>query len=300
MIVLIATRWATAVTEIVDPNEITTRIYPYNAPYQLPELTADQFKKQFQERGIEFPEGTGVAVDETCHTVVVTHRNSAQERIRAIFESWNPTPPQVTIQVQMIHVARGIAAELFGEPLGTGHVLNVKAETLKQLRALVKDKKAAVICQPQVATVSGNTAQVKSVQEVRFSVGYDDESDPKKTAGAISVTPSGRYFETREVGTLLNVTPTVGPDGRTINLTLVPEYTTVSRPYRKIEVPLPKSGKAVTVESPEFTSLQITTTVQIQSGNTLLLAVLEPTPSDSKEVHDSVILVLVTSRYGSD
>ncbi len=107
--------------------------------------------------------------------------------------------------------------------------------------------------------------------------------------------PPPNQLETREVGVLLNATPTVRPDGKTIDITLVPDFTTVAKSYRKVDVFVP-SGKVVTINSPEFTDYQLTTSVQLQSGDTMLLAVFNPTHNEGRKAEGDVRLLLLTAR----
>ena len=87
------------------------------------------------------------------------------------------------------------------------------------IKALSQKKSADVLSAPRITTVSGNQAQIRVVQEFIYPSEY---SQPSAGGNVITPTiPSG--FKTREIGVLLNVTPTVGADGYTINLTLIPE-----------------------------------------------------------------------------
>jgi general secretion pathway protein D len=84
-------------------------------------------------------------------------------------------------------------------------------------------------------------------------------------------------FRTREVGVILNVTPTVGPDGYTINLTLVPE---VSEFRGFIDYsPDPTTSSAGGTNSsvsykiiqPLFETRNVQTSVVIWDGQTVVL-----------------------------
>jgi Flp pilus assembly secretin CpaC len=202
-------------------------------------------------------------------------------------------PTQVSIEARFLQMARETANDLFKPEVTLGRVSVIKDETLRRIRELENQKKVTVLAQPKVVTVSGNTAQVKSVEEYRYPTEFivSPPSTTNVTGRAarenVILVPGG--FETRELGGLLNVTPTIGPDGRTINLTLVPELSTLRGPH-KIEVSYP-GGKTV-VEQPRFRSQQITTTVQMWSGTTILMGV-----ADTVEGEDpgSITLILLTA-----
>jgi general secretion pathway protein D len=87
------------------------------------------------------------------------------------------------------------------------------------VKALSQKRSADLLSAPKVTTISGNTAQMKVVREFIYPTEF---SLPQ--VGDNVVSPSiPQSFKTREIGVLLNVTPTVGADGYTINLTIVPE-----------------------------------------------------------------------------
>jgi general secretion pathway protein D len=88
------------------------------------------------------------------------------------------------------------------------------------INALSQKKSADVLSAPKVTTISGAQAQIRVVQEFIYPSEY---SQPAVADGALPTPSIPTAFKTREVGVILNVTPTVGADGYTINLTLVPE-----------------------------------------------------------------------------
>jgi general secretion pathway protein D len=150
------------------------------------------------------------------------------------------------------------------------------------INALSQKQSADTLSAPKVTTVSGQQAQIRSVQEFIYPTSW---SQPTATAagggttggGAAAVVPSiPSSFQTREVGVLLNVTPEVGADGYTINLTLAPE---VSQFLGFINygsaIGLSAGNNVVTtfndIEEPLFSSENLTTSVVIWDGQTVVL-----------------------------
>ena len=211
----------------------------------------------------------------------------------------NDPRPLVSIEVRMVLMPRETAAELFEPEVTLGRVGVIKQETLRKLQQLVAKKKATILCQPQVTTVSQNTAQIKTVKEIRYPTEFSPASQMAGTnvatnAGADGGTicfPGG--FETREVGTLLNVTPTVMSDGTRIQLTLVPE---LAEQLANSKFEVSPRGKRF-VEQPRFRSRQITTTVVMKSGTTILLGVADPV--EGEEDKNQVTLIFLTSTIVS-
>jgi general secretion pathway protein D len=150
------------------------------------------------------------------------------------------------------------------------------------LRALAQKKNADLLSAPKVTTVSGNTAQIKVVREFRYPTEFTPPTATAAGSGtsagaAVAVTPATPGgFETREVGVLLNVTPTVGPDGYTISLTLVPEVSDFDGFINYGSPGSIAAGNTIVpvnfvFNQPVFSSRQVTTTIQIWDGQTVVL-----------------------------
>ncbi len=90
------------------------------------------------------------------------------------------------------------------------------------LHALSQRGGTDLLSAPRVTTRSGVNAQIQVVEEIIYPTEYEEQSVESQIDTSMR-TPIPSAFETREVGVILNVTPTVGPDGYTIDLTLVPE-----------------------------------------------------------------------------
>ncbi len=123
-----------------------------------------------------------------------------------------------------------VDALLFGTPAGpapgvlaiAGIFTNPQFQVV--LRALDQAKGVDLVSAPKVTTKSGQRATVEIVREFRYPSEYD-LPQVTQSAGAIytPATPtSPTAFEMKPVGITLEVEPTVGPDGYTIDLVLAP------------------------------------------------------------------------------
>jgi general secretion pathway protein D len=150
------------------------------------------------------------------------------------------------------------------------------------VNALSQKKSTDVLSAPKVTTISGSSAQIKVVQEFIYPTEF---TQPQVTAagggtsggGAVGVTPSTpSNFKTREIGVLLNVTPTVGADGYTINLTLIPEvseflgFIDYGGPF-SIAAGLSALTATNSIKQPLFSSRNLTTSIVIWDGQTVVL-----------------------------
>jgi type II secretory pathway component GspD/PulD (secretin)/tetratricopeptide (TPR) repeat protein len=144
--------------------------------------------------------------------------------------------------------------------------------------ALDQSGYSELLSAPRVTTISGQQALIQVVEEIRYPTEYETEALEEVVLyqveapqfQAFSVTPSG--FETREVGIRLTVTPTVSADGEVITLVLLPEvsgllgWDSYGTPVQTV------TGELVyPVQQPRFESRNVTTTVYINDGETLVI-----------------------------
>jgi len=132
---------------------------------------------------------------------------------------------------------------------------------------------------PRLTTRSGQPSSVKVVQEIIYPVEFttesasispnnnfvvtdDDEGRSSNPFPPIAIYPSS--FETRETGVILDVTPTVGPDGYTIELLLAPEVA-------ELVDWLSYGTEPYVIKQPVFTSRNINTSINIWDGQTVVM-----------------------------
>lgn len=137
------------------------------------------------------------------------------------------------------------------------------------LHMLEESKKSKTLSAPRVTALNNQTAQIKVVEEfnyptryevqlVQFDINGDGDFDD---AGETQFVNVPKDFKKRDVGILLNVTPSVGKDMKTVTLVLAPEVSQFSQ-FRDL-------GGGVSV--PEFTSSELATSVVIEDGQTAVL-----------------------------
>ncbi len=95
------------------------------------------------------------------------------------------------------------------------------------LRALDQQKGIDLLSAPKVTTKSGQRATIQLVREFRYPVQFDPPQIPQTASenNAVFTPTTPSQFETRNIGVELEVEPTVGPDGFTIDLNLSPRVT---------------------------------------------------------------------------
>jgi type II secretory pathway component GspD/PulD (secretin) len=141
------------------------------------------------------------------------------------------------------------------------------------LHALAENKKTKTLSAPQVTTLNNQTATIKVVTEFVYASRYEasvkreDLNSDGDFNDVVSGTRETRFvnvpqdFVTKDLGILLNVTPSVGQDLRTVTLALKPEVS-----EKKTD-----DTFAGEITLPRFTSRYLMTSVVIDSGQTVVL-----------------------------
>ena len=138
------------------------------------------------------------------------------------------------------------------------------------LHLLEESKKSKTLSAPRVTTLNNQTAMIKDVEEfifpTRFEVTliqFDKNGDGDfDDAGETEFANVPQDFVTRDVGIVLNVTPSVGGDNRSISLTLMPEVSEGVPDFFSF---------SSSTKLPKFTTRTVNTSVVINDGETVVL-----------------------------
>ena len=199
---------------------------------------------------------------------------------------------------------------LFGTPLGpapgilsiAGIFTNPQFQVV--LRALNQQKGVDLVSAPKVTTKSGQRATIQIIREFRYPTEYD-LPQVTQTPGSIytPATPtSPTSFETKPVGITLEVEPTVGPDGYTIDLILSPRvvefdgFINYGSPINTVVTLVNNIGALglstnfrVTdnvINKPVFSTREVTTEVTVYDGQTVVMGGLMR--EDIQKIEDKV------------
>lgn len=149
------------------------------------------------------------------------------------------------------------------------------------INALSQKGNADLLSAPRVTTRSGVNAQIQVVKEIIYPTEFESEVITISrevpgggTAEERFVTTTPGTFVTRETGVILNVTPTVGPDGYTIDLTMTPEVAELidwiqyGSSYGK-----DLNGDPIfsNIPQPIFSSRKVTTSIVVWDGQTVVM-----------------------------
>jgi general secretion pathway protein D len=142
------------------------------------------------------------------------------------------------------------------------------------LNAISQKGGSDLLSAPRVTTRSGVNAQIQVVKEIIYPTEFDLTQPTVNSDGDVTMAPivTPGSFETRATGVILNVTPTVGADGYTIDLVMAPEVAEL--------VDWIQYGSVITVVNesyqfnmpmPVFTSRNVATSLVIWDGQTVVM-----------------------------
>ena len=199
-----------------------------------------------------------------------------------------------------------VDALLFGTPAGPAPAVMALAGIFTNpqfqvvLRALNQQKGVDLVSAPKVTTKSGQRATIQIVREFRYPSEYDlpqvTQAPGSVYTPATPTTPTA--FESKPVGITLEVEPTVGPDGYTIDLILSPrivEFDGFINYGSPIFTVVTVAGTGInsdflvtenTINKPVFSVREVTTEVTVYDGQTVVMGGLMR--EDVQKVEDKV------------
>ena len=161
------------------------------------------------------------------------------------------------------------------------------------IHALNQKKGIDLMAAPKVTTKSGIKATIQIVNEFIYPTQYDPPTIPQTTSNAVAgfsvpptVTPSfPRNFVMEPLGVILDVLPTIGPDGYTIDMALNPKVTdfdgfiNYGSPINEVgytiqsgfAVPVAQTVTTNTINQPVFSVREVNTFVTVWDGQTVAL-----------------------------
>ncbi len=257
------------------------------------------------------PAGSKLVVDERSGALIVTNTPGHLALVEQLLSQLDVTPLQVLIEARFVEVAVEELEQLGVESVLTGDYTLTKEKTAgggrnpgnivgkssgfkfpdlarqseganltlegvltalqfeTVLHFLEELKKTKTLSAPRLTTLNHQAATIRVVEEFRYPTRYEVSLIQFDTNGDGDFDDAGETefanvpqdFKQRDIGILLHVTPSVGSDLKTITLVLAPEVSQAGD-FRNL-------GSGVTV--PQFTSSQLTTSVVIEDGQTVVL-----------------------------
>lgn len=220
-------------------------------------------KDFLQKCGVTFPEGAYVMYDPRLSRL---HHYNTEENQRLLGRLLATEIYQVQIDATFVNFSRGQIEKL-------ARSSDSAAPATADLLKLWKSGKGVLLHTLKLTTRSGVNAEAKSVSEVIYPTDFQMPSPSNSPDAATSPLPIPDMFDTREVGAILQATPTVGPDGRTIDIVMVPEITAPPE-WRTVTITgTDAGGRKLLLEVPQpvFHTRNIMTSIVLQDGETAVL-----------------------------
>ena len=217
------------------------------------------------------------------------------------------TPPEepgadfklVRVQVELIDVAHQQLTELmFGD-----HTSSNDTELRKKVGELVAKNEATVVETMICVARGGQKAITESIREFIYPTEYEPAAVPvtERTNAAgektvaydkdLATGPTPSAWDTRNVGSTLEVQPNLWDEGKLIDLRLVPEivYNTGNFTWTEWH---DQRGNA-DIKMPMFYTLRLNTSVVAVPGQPLLIAALSPKGPDGNTDSTRKVMVFV-------
>ena len=254
-------------------------------------------KKALETIGIAF--GSGTSATYNPNTLQLTVRNTVEQLdLISLYVAHvdNQREKQVHIIWEMIEVEHADFSDwLFDNRLDTdGTALR------KWAQERIGHDDGAIIESALITARSGQRAKAESIHEFIYPTEFDPPEIPnevelkgKAKAPITAVSPTA--YETRNVGTTIEVDPVIGSDGTTIDLNLAPERVELEGysiwPHEDID-PLFKQ------RMPTFYTMKITTQVTVTDGNYAFLGTTRPLEGSVEGIKDPIVLSFVRADVG--
>jgi type II secretory pathway component GspD/PulD (secretin) len=224
----------------------------------------DETQEFFKEHGLTFPDDAYIRYSPAVSALFMYNTSENHRLLASLLGVLNVIPTQVQIDLAWIAFDNADIETLARK----------EASAAPNMDALIKmwqEGKGAAVSVLSVMTRSGVNAQIQDVTEViyptTFEPGVIAEKKQDMQMAPTVVLPGG--FETRERGTLFNVTPTVAPSGDFIDLTLAPVH--VPQEIWRDLTGKAKPPTGARLEQPQFRSRTVSTSIVVKNGKTLVV-----------------------------
>jgi hypothetical protein len=206
--------------------------------------------------GVRFPPGAWVRYVAALNRLFMFNTEDNHAILAAVLKSFGPR--QVVVDYAWIEMP---LADIEAAARAAPEVFPDDATLL----SLWKAGKGHLMNASRLVTRTGQAATDQGVSEIIYPTEFQFlERGSNAVERADAVAPGA--FETRPVGAIMNLTPTVGPDNDTLDLALSPELAELIGWSDEWS-----SRSSVSSPQPLFHSDNITTTLSIKSGQTVVL-----------------------------
>jgi len=221
-----------------------------------------------------------------------------EETAEDLLDPFDPTvnaPKLMRVQVEFIEMAHKDLTRLMMED--KSETADATALRMK-VQAMVDGEKAKILDTQMLIARSGQKSTAESVHEFIYPTEYEPPTMSKapngeKSVSDFPVTPGNpTAFETRNVGSTLEIEPTLGEDDKMIDLRFLPEiiWHTGDRVWQERKDEL---GNVTKVSMPDFYKISVNTSVTCIAGQYVMVGVVSPKDQEGEVDTDRKVMVFV-------
>ena len=243
--------------------------------------------------GVDWPEGSSIRCAETLGTMTVCNTPGNLSKFERILDEFELGIAQIELDVRFVSAGRAAL-----EAVGYFDTNRVDAAVLQE-RLMARDD-VKLLEAPRIVTRPGEESIVKHVKEIVYPTDYGvplfhNAAAATNAAALLSAAVEPQAFTTREIGSIVDVTPTLTDDWELIDLELNVQL--VGEPEWKDYGAKAKGEGAATydlpMEQPFIPVFSADTKVSIRPGRTIVLGGV----TDSRRKNeDNFTLAFVTAR----
>ena len=200
-------------------------------------------------------------------------------------------PSGIMILVEWIEVAH----EDFSDWAFENKLSPDATDLRKEVQGWAKKDEAEIIRTAVVHARSGQRAKIESISEFIYPTEYDPaeiptEANVSDTAELPVTPPNACAFETRNLGTTVEVDPVISEDGKMIDLNLAPELVFH---LEDREIITKTNDETQIVTQPTMYAAKASTQVEVRNGGYALLGTLLMPKENKKGEDDRIVLLFV-------
>ncbi|WP_449071169.1 hypothetical protein [Prosthecobacter sp.] len=233
-----------------------------------------------EAQGISFPEGAMASFNPALATLFIRNTNENLDQVEAFLDTMCVTTPKtLAFTTHVLQGPAGLLRRLTAQAATKG---NHRAE-LEELLAAVKAGTVQHLDTARIETKSGTRATTRQGMQHRAvtSVSVNEKHEPVIAQ------------QTRHVGLQVELEPTIGADGITVELTLVPEFHTAP-PFEHREHLVDTQGRRHEFPLTDYHTAKITTGLTLCDGTVRMFSLHKPTGKPEFEKEDVLQVMFIT------
>ena len=257
-------------------------------------------KTMLEKLGLPSPEGSAAIYNKKESTLIIRNTEAGFQIAESILDSIRSSAEQ---QIHIYQEWIEVDHDLFSDWLFENRLDDDGTKLRNQAQQWIKQGKATIIESVLVSGQSGQRAKVESINEYIYPTEYDPAEIPNTvnlTNGAeapvSAVTPTA--FETRNLGTTLEVDPVLSADHKIVDLNLAPE---IVKLVEVVNWHNQQTDVRFQTQMPTFHTQKITTQVTARAGHYAFLGTTRPlAPADPKITRNPIVLQFVRPDVSSN